>query len=125
MPRIAWTVLVFLGATLSLVAQHSVDPANNRGSEFDANLTESIDLVMRSIATVTPGMTRSDLLQVFTTEGGLSNRRHQTFVYRKCPYIKVDVDFLPATNESDWITEMPEDKIVKISQPYLQWSVTD
>jgi len=65
------------------------------------------------------------LLEVFTTEGGLSTRRHRTFVYKKRPYIKVDVDFLPAANESDWITEMPEDKIVKISQPYLQWSVAD
>ena len=125
MRRVRWTILFLLGAILGAAAQQSVDLAQKTASEFDSNLTKSVALAIRSIATVTPGMTRSDLLQVFTTEGGLSNRRHQTFVYRRCPYIKVDVDFLPAANELDWITEMPEDKIVKMSQPYLQWSVMD
>jgi len=125
MRRVRWTILFLLGAILGAAAQQSVDLAQKTASEFDSNLTKSVALAIRSIATVTPGMTRSDLLQVFTTEGGLSNRRHRTFVYRRCPYIKVDVDFLPAANELDWITEMPEDKIVKMSQPYLQWSVMD
>jgi hypothetical protein len=39
------------------------------------------------------GMTRADLLKVFTTEGGLSTSLNRTFVYRDCSYIKVDVEF--------------------------------
>jgi hypothetical protein len=38
-------------------------------------------------------MTRSDLLKVFATEGGLSWSTQRTYVYRQCPYIKVDVKF--------------------------------
>ena len=41
------------------------------------------------------GMTRADLLKVFTTEGGLSTGLNRTYVYRECQYIKVDVDFEP------------------------------
>jgi len=65
------------------------------------------------------GGTRSELLKIFTTEGGLSAPSQQTYVYRHCPYIKVDVKF--ATGDQ----ELPTDKIVDISRPYLDWSKAD
>jgi hypothetical protein len=43
--------------------------------------------------TIKTGMTRSTLLTVFTTEGGLSTVSHRTYVSRECPYFKVDVEF--------------------------------
>ena len=67
MRRVRWTILFLLGAILGAAAQQSVDLAQKTASEFDSNLTKSVALAIRSIATVTPGMTRSDLLQVFTT----------------------------------------------------------
>jgi hypothetical protein len=42
---------------------------------------------------IKPGMTRADLQKVFTTEGGISMRVQRTYVYRNCPYCKVDVEF--------------------------------
>jgi hypothetical protein len=81
--------------------------------------------VLPWIQDVKPGMTRKDLLRVFTTEGGLSNRSRRTYVLKPCPYIKVDVEFTPATNEEDRLTEMPEDKIATISRPYLEYSIMD
>lgn len=80
---------------------------------------------MDSINTITPGMTREDLLKVFTTEGGLSFRLQRTYVYKECPYIKVTVQFEAAENPNDGFTEMPSDKIVKVSAPFLQYSVAD
>ena len=47
--------------------------------------------VLKQIETVKVGMTRQDLLKVFTTEGGLSTRSWRTFVHKECGYIKVDV----------------------------------
>jgi transposase InsO family protein len=44
---------------------------------------------------IKPGMTREDVLRVFTTEGGLSFRTQQTYVLKGCPYIHVDVEFSP------------------------------
>jgi hypothetical protein len=51
---------------------------------------------LRRMQTVKPGMTRTDLLKVFTTEGGLSSPLHRTFVSRDCPYFKVDVELRPS-----------------------------
>jgi hypothetical protein len=80
---------------------------------------------LRTMETIKPGMTRTDLLKVFTTEGGLSNRIHRTYVFRDCPYIKVDVEFKPVGQEKEVLLEGPADVIITISRPYLNWSVMD
>jgi hypothetical protein len=46
-------------------------------------------------------------------------------VVRGCPGIKVDVEFVPVAHEQDGLTESPNDKIVKISKPYLDYSHMD
>ena len=72
----------------------------------------------RWIATIKRGMTRSALLRVFTTEGGLSTRTRRTYVLKQCPTIKVDVEFSISESES-------EDKITQISRPYLDYGHYD
>jgi len=61
-------------------------------------------------------------MRVFTEEGGLSRRTQQKYAYRHCPYIKVDVEFSPLEDAQD---KSPGDKIVKISRPYLEYSISD
>ena|ERR1043165_696262 len=81
--------------------------------------------------TIKVGMTRADLLKVFTTEGGLSTGLNRTYVYRKCPLIKVDVEFQPVGRPARdakgrvTLTEADGDVIEKISRPYLDFSVLD
>ncbi|MGB7846720.1 MAG: hypothetical protein WBL63_13975 [Candidatus Acidiferrum sp.] len=87
--------------------------------------TKWIAKVMRRISKIQPGMTRKDLLNVFTTEGGLSNRLQRSYVTVECPYIKVDVKFKAANNKNDVLNEEPQDVIESISRPYLQWNVMD
>jgi hypothetical protein len=45
---------------------------------------------LRTIQTIKPGMTHTDLLKACKTEGGISKRLQRTYVFRDCPYIKVD-----------------------------------
>ncbi|HLJ47617.1 MAG TPA: hypothetical protein VKU01_16490 [Bryobacteraceae bacterium] len=86
---------------------------------------------LKRMQTIKPGMTREDLLRVFTTEGGLSTGLQRTFVSRDCPYFKVDVEFKavgrPDRDRDGRVTliEADQDIIVKISQPYLQFSILD
>jgi len=81
--------------------------------------------------TIKPGMTREALLTVFTTEGGLSTGLQRRFVSRDCPYFKVDVEFQavgrPNRDGDGRVTleEGSQDIILKISRPYLQFSVLD
>jgi hypothetical protein len=89
------------------------------------NLTKQISEIIAECQKIKPGMTRAELLKVFITEGGLSTAIHRTFVYRGCPYIKVDVDFTLSDSKQNAVDEQPADTINKISKPYLDWSVGD
>jgi len=53
----------------------------------DPALARSIDQVLKDVSSVQSGMTRAELLRVFTTEGGLSTRDEQRYVYRRCPLV--------------------------------------
>jgi hypothetical protein len=83
------------------------------------------------IQTIKPGMTRSDLLKVFTTEGGIQQYLHRTFVSRDCPYFKVDVEFeavgRPSRDSAGRVLPIEDgrDIIVRISRPYLEFSIID
>ena len=81
--------------------------------------------VLQQCVTIRVGMTRQDLLKVFTTEGGISTRSQRTFVHKDCANIKVDVQFKPVGQEDQKLKELPEDQITAISRPYLQFAVSD
>jgi hypothetical protein len=93
--------------------------------------TEWVAESLKEMQHIKVGMTRADLLRVFTMEGGLSTGLTRTYVYRGCPYMKVDVEFAPvgrpARDGEGRVTlkEADEDVIKKISRPYLDWSVLD
>jgi hypothetical protein len=86
---------------------------------------------LKRMQTIKPGMTRANLLKVFTTEGGLSTGLQRTFASQDCPYFKVDVEFeavgRPSRDANGRVTlvEGSQDIIVKISRPYLQFSIMD
>jgi len=112
-------ILLFITIASSVLGQQT---AGNPCAPSEKEHTQWVDSVLRLVSTLKSGMTRKDLSKLFTEEGGLSIRTQRTYVYRQCPHIKVDVTFAPA---SAGINEMPEDVIVKISRPYLQYTISD
>jgi hypothetical protein len=76
-------------------------------------------------------MTRDQLFALFGTEGGLFNGLRRTYVYRRCPMIKIDVEFAPVGRPSRdaegrvTMIESDQDLIQKISRPYLAQQVID
>jgi hypothetical protein len=123
MRKIGSIVLLWLAASTAL-GQESVRPVQQR-SDVDLEHTKWVESAMRSIFTIKPGATRKDLLRVFTGEGGFSVRTQRTYVYKRCPYIKVDVEFAPVGDLEEGFSEMPADKITTISRPYLDYAVLD
>lgn len=105
------------------VEEHAIEMRS--APRFSTDLTTTVTRILTQIQTIKPGMTRADLLKVFTTEGGMFYRLHRTYVHKDCPLIKVDVDFKPAGPESDMAREAPSDVITKISKPYLDWMISD
>jgi hypothetical protein len=116
MPRALAVVLLcilILGAKVSSRAgQSSVD--------VDQAHTEWVAKSLIAMQGIKVGTTRADLLKIFTTEGGLSSASQRTYVYRGCPYIKLDVRFKASTRE-----ELPSDPITEVSRPYLAWTIMD
>lgn len=93
-------------------------------SEDNKDHIEWIVQGLKEIQKIKPGMVRSQLLAIFTVEGGISTRTNRTYVWRRCRYIKVDVEFKPVGDVRSH-DESSSDVIVKISRPYLQWSIAD
>jgi len=118
MARIACTILLLTVASL-VGAKETAEE-----TQINQEHTKWIASVIDSIQTIKPGMTRQDLLRVFTLEGGISTRLQRTYVYRQCPYIKVTVEFEAIGNTENG-DQLPGDKIVRISAPFLQYGVYD
>src|SRR5213075_1310743 len=83
---IATSLFLPLLANSALQAQR---PQRSQGE------TEWVASSLKEMQKIRVGMTRSDLLKIFRTEGGQSTGLNRTYVYRECPYIKVDVEFQP------------------------------
>jgi len=77
---------------------------------------------LREMQSARIGMKRSDLEKVFETEGGLATPSHRTYAYKHCQYFKVDVDF---SHDPSAGGAIENDKIERISAPYLAWPTGD
>jgi hypothetical protein len=128
-PRVTATYILFLtnesdGRYASVAGQ--VDPglAIRQVGAPDSFPTQMRD-ILRECKTIKPSMHRSDVLKIFAPEGGLSTPQHRTYIYRECtyPYIKVDIDF--SCSDPTQREEKPNDVVLKISKPYLDWSNID
>jgi hypothetical protein len=126
---------LLLLAFLSIIAISDppiVGHTNSAGQDPCAQAHEAwVTHALEKMESIKPGMTREDLLRVFTAEGGLSTGLHRTFVSRDCHYFKVDVEFnavgRPNLDREGRATlqEDSRDIIVKVSRPYLEFSITD
>lgn len=122
-------LLVFISMLLVMPSIHAQDfmyQMDDSGQliKIDANFNEKIQSVIIETSSVQVGMTRADLLKVFTGEGGISNRTFRKYGYRGCPNIKVDVEFRPVGSAAS-LDENPEDVITMISKPYLEFMKAD
>jgi hypothetical protein len=119
MRKISFTILA-----ISIVAGLTGFAQSGAQSQDAKTHCEWIAKSLREMGTIKVGMTRADLLKVFSEEGGLSTRTQRQYAYRECPYIKVAVEFEPVETK-EILPENGKDKIVKISRPFIEWSVID
>ena len=122
--RIAGVAVVAMWSCLA----HSVGAEPAR---FDQEAERWVGAALLEIETVKVGMTRGQLLALFDTEGGVFSGLRRTYVYRRCPTIKVDVEFeavgRPSRDAEGRVTmvESDQDLIMKMSRPYLAPAVID
>ena len=123
-------IVLLAGASICGANALQAGPQTDRAKSSQDHVAWVTQALMR-MQTIKPGMTREALLTVFTTEGGISTGLQRTFVHRECPYFKVDVEFQAVgrpnrdANGRVTLVEGSQDIILKISRPYLQFSVLD
>jgi hypothetical protein len=79
---------------------------------------------MKAFDELKAGDTRAKLEQEFESDGGITGPKQSRYKFKKCPYIKIDVEF-SRKGESDWMDYLPTDTVVHISKPYLQYPIYD
>ena len=99
------------------------------GAQQSDQQREHLDWIASAIAaaeSIHPGMHRRDVMTNFREEGGLSTRTERPYVWRECAYIKIRVQFKPTGRDpASAVTEDPEDIIISVSDPYLEYPVFD
>jgi hypothetical protein len=130
MDRRAICGLLLATGAVNLAAPLQAETGKDPGQPLEDH-TAWVGKLLERMLTIKPGMDRAALLAVFTTEGGLSSRFQRRYVSRECPYFKVNVEF-DAVGLSGRIAEGGEladedldDRILKVSEPFLEFSIMD
>lgn len=126
MRKLIWATLLLTFTVLGVLAQEVAVDARPE-LQIDQEHTQWIQHVIRSLSNITPGMRRKALNRILDEDGGMSSRSQGRYAYRHCPYIKVDVEFSPVDEDASRSADgwSPDDKIVKISRPYLEYPISD
>jgi len=111
-----WAFLLFL-CVIGLYAQDTSTEAAT-----DVEHSKWIAQVIESLAKIKPGMTRGSIARLVSEDGGLQFRTQGRFTDKHCLFIKIDVEFAPVGEGSLFSRE---DKVVKVSRPYLGYPVSD
>jgi hypothetical protein len=85
--------------------------------------SQAVTNVLSILDSVHPGNTRARVEQTFTEDGGIQTRSQTRYTFKQCHYIKINVEFSYTDNHPADFS--PDDKIVKISKPYIELPVAD
>ena len=117
--------LALATACFVIAAFRAVSVGSSAPTPADAGHSDWVASSLREMQTIKPGMNREDLLKVFREEGGLCTPTEQRYVYRLSPYIKANVRFENSEEQDGRPMKSPKDKIISISQPFLEWPIVD
>jgi hypothetical protein len=101
-------------------------PALERGAQLEPAQDSSCALVREALNDyqhIRVGITRNEVERYFKRDGGMQFPDNTRYVYSKCPYLHLDVEF-----QAKGSTEPPfsgEDTVIKTSKLYVDYSVKD
>ena len=116
------TIAFLLVAALGAVALSEARPSPH--GEDPSNCCQLVQDAQQASQRIKPGETRRQLEADFREDGGAQVRDETRYIYRRCRYIRVDVDFKLAPPE-DSPADSPDDTVVKVSKPYLAYPTMD
>jgi hypothetical protein len=114
--RVAGTTVLSLALLASTgFSRHTTAAQDNCGV---------IEEALQETDKLKPGMTRDKVEASFVLDGGMQFERTSRYTFKKCSFIKVDVEF--AGHGADSPKEfVATDRVVKVSRPYVAYPTFD
>jgi hypothetical protein len=82
-----------------------------------------MEAALKAVQNLSPGSPRAKVELDFRPDGGLQPFQGPTrYVFKKCPLVKVDIEFTHFDGEQDGL---PSDQIINVSRPYLEYPAYD
>ncbi len=77
--------------------------------------------------TVKPGMTRLEVERQFPMDGGMHGMALVPYTHPSCRMFKIDVEFECQHDKADMgrLVKGPDDKVIRVSKPYLEAACYD
>lgn len=97
--------------------------AEPQGSKGHSDCCTVVAEALSAFQQVKKGMTRADVEKLLSLDGGMDFRTKSRYVFPKCDYLKLDLEFSPdpkVTNASS-----PRDTVISIGRPYLAYPSKD
>jgi hypothetical protein len=69
------------------------------------------------------GMTRREVEKYFSLDGGMLFAEKTRYVYSKCQYIKIEIDFSRKPSGKELFS--PNDIVVNAARPYIEYPAKD
>jgi hypothetical protein len=108
-------ILVALSASFSA---HGKPPA----ATPDKGHTAWVEKCLKDFESVKAGMTRHDVDAKWTMDGGIQGVSPVRYAHPACPYFKIDVEFDFKKNAADQNRAITgkDDKVTRVSKPYIE-----
>jgi hypothetical protein len=91
----------WFSAFLSIGILPLVSIAQSTAQQDDPALSQLVNSALHDVSTLHPGMRRSDVIRLFTEDGGLQSFGETRYDYLRCQSIKIDVKFKSASGTSN------------------------
>jgi HEAT repeat protein len=82
---------------------------------------------LKDFAAIKPGMTRREIESRFRKDGGVHSLCSPRFAHPTCAFFKIDVEFDCKKDAADQNRAIPspDDPVIRVSKPYLEWPSID
>lgn len=114
------TILKVLILALSLFVSAGPSPRAEQSKDGGCPMIEG---ALRDYQQIKNAATRRDVEKYFRPGGGLQFPAKVRYVYPKCDYLHVVVEFELAKPAQ--IASLPEDKVIAVSKLYVEYPATD
>jgi hypothetical protein len=121
--KLTIVLIICMGLVLSLCLAQGEYAKRTPNKECAAWVSKCLT----DFQSIKPGMTRGEIQKKFPMDGGVQDFSLIRFAHPECDYFKIDVEFDSKRNANDQNRAINDsnDKVTKVSKPYIETPYMD